>query len=119
MSEGIYKQFYNSKEWKKIRVSVLERDMYICQECGATDCNTVHHIKHINEHNIDNPAITLNPDNLETICHDCHDRIHQRGKYKGTKANERTFLYDNDGNIVECIEPKRKQDTPFTINTNK
>lgn len=113
MSTGIFKKFYDSGEWKKVRKSVLERDFYTCQECGRPDCNTVHHIKPITEMNITNPLITLNPNNLETICRDCHDRIHERGQYR--KQYERRFVFDEHGNIIKCIEPesREKQRSPF------
>lgn len=37
-----------------------------------------HHIIELNEENIDDVSITLNPDNIEIICHTCHNKEHRR-----------------------------------------
>ena len=67
-------------EWKIIRQIVLERDGFICQECGKSDCLLdVHHIKPYRISN-DNSI-----DNLITLCRSCHSRIEYQImlKYKG------------------------------------
>jgi 5-methylcytosine-specific restriction endonuclease McrA len=44
----------------------------------------VHHKVYISPDNINDPAITLNPDNLELLCRDCHAEEHmdRRKRYK-------------------------------------
>jgi len=37
-----------------------------------------HHTIELNEDNINNPAIALNPDKIEIICHSCHNKEHRR-----------------------------------------
>lgn len=73
-----YKKFYKSTEWKRLRDYVLKRDNYICQECikedKITTCNTVHHIVEVRE----DFSKALNEDNLVTLCHECHNKIHKR-----------------------------------------
>ena len=61
------KAFYKGKQWKKISRLYMEQQHYICERCGgvATIC---HHRKYISPANINNPAITLNFDNLEALC---------------------------------------------------
>lgn len=68
-------RFYHSKEWKRVRELVLARDHYICVFCGAPG-DTVDHIVELDEKNVDNPFISLNPDNLRTLCRTCHEHRH-------------------------------------------
>ena len=77
------KAFYKSKSWQRVRDKVWRRDKGLCQECLKNgiirEGNTVHHIVPISPQNITDETITMNPDNLETVCRDCHAKIH--GKY--------------------------------------
>jgi 5-methylcytosine-specific restriction enzyme A len=86
------RKFYDSEEWKLIREEVKKRDNYECQECkrnGYVTIDTneysekakrkkiqlvVHHIKELEDH----PELALDMDNLETLCVNCHNRIHGR-----------------------------------------
>lgn len=85
-------EFYKSNQWKDcvklIREQRLnERGFNTCEYCGgdigkAYDC-IGHHIKVLTIENINNPEITLNPDNIQLVHHGCHNRIHNRfGLYK-------------------------------------
>ena len=40
----------------------------------------VHHKEPLTPENINDPAITLNWDNLELLCKDCHETERQRGQ---------------------------------------
>jgi 5-methylcytosine-specific restriction endonuclease McrA len=66
-------KFYKSKAWRTVRAQVLRRDHYSCVDC---DCRAseVHHIIELTPDNIDNPDISLNMDNLESLCWDCHNK---------------------------------------------
>ena len=81
MAKSFSKPFYNSKEWEKVRAYCLMR-----------------------EHNIGNPAIALNPDNLVSLCRDCHfarhrgDQVAGRNKHAAGVLPEITF--DENGNAV-------------------
>lgn len=78
--------FYNTTAWKRCREIVLIRDNYLCQGClrngKITPANTVHHIKHLEDH----PELALDIDNLESICPPCHNKEHPE---KGTNDNPR------------------------------
>lgn len=75
-------KFYKSKKWQKVRAYVWSRDKGLCQRCLRNHIikagDTVHHIVEISQDNITNEAITLNPDNLETLCRDCHAAVHKK-----------------------------------------
>ncbi len=60
------------------------RDKGLCQRCLRNGIikagDTVHHIEAISPETITDEAIALNPDNLETLCRDCHAAVHKREK---------------------------------------
>lgn len=65
--------FYQTKEWRKARKLVLQRDHYLCQLCIAKNCarkaNTVHHIKALEDY----PSLALDLANLTSCCYACHE----------------------------------------------
>ena len=76
---------YMTEQYKVFIKSVLERDNYICQECGITNglgktINLeVHHIKSYAE----NPELRFDIDNGITLCEECHwDTIRNHKKPK-------------------------------------
>ena len=94
------KYFYLSKEWRKVRDYVFKRDFGLCVRCGSPG-EIVHHKTHLTPRNINNPHISLNPDNLETLCRECHAIEHE-----GTLATDRALTFDADGNLI------KRGDTP-------
>ena len=68
MAKDFSKAFYNSLQWKKIRAFVLTRDFYMCKVCGAPHAKTVHHIRELTPMNIGDASISMNTDNLITVC---------------------------------------------------
>ena len=88
--------FYHSKEWKKASRLYMESRNYICERCGnvAAIC---HHKNYIKPNNINDPSITLNPDNLECLCQECHNREHFK-----KRANFNGVAFDEKGNLVKA-----------------
>ena len=66
------KQFYKSKEWRKVRELVIIRQGGICNRCNKP-VEEIHHIIPLTDENYTDPSISLNLDNLEGLCHDCHN----------------------------------------------
>ena len=101
MAKQWAKAFYRSKQWANIRQSVLMRDKYICQICGAP-ATEVHHIKHITEDNID-LASTHQWDNLISLCRDCHCRQHDKDRYNSRtkKIEYENYYFDEQGYLKE------------------
>lgn len=106
MAKKFSKKLYNSKEWRNIKTFVLNRDLYICQVCGKPNVNIVHHIVELTPVNINNPTITLNADNLITLCEECHRCVH--GDYIHSKEEVR-YLFDADGNIIPATDADQPQ----------
>jgi len=80
--------FYKSKQWQHTREYVMKRDNYLCQDCLAkgiqTPAEEVHHIIELTPENIDDQSISLNPDNLVSLCRECHRarHDHQQRRYE-------------------------------------
>jgi len=89
--------FYHSPEWKRVRDYVKMRDRYRCVRCGMP-AQEVHHKIHLTKTNIWDPKIALNPDNLISLCRDCHFRIHQEDD--GRCATGQGFMFDESGQLV-------------------
>ena len=90
------KAFYESPAWRQTRAYILKRDAGLCVHCGAPGC-IVHHKTELTPQNIDDPMITLNEDNLETVCRTCHAIIHE-----GTPPLAGGLAFDADGNVIEA-----------------
>jgi len=77
--KSIDRTFYNSKEWKVCRAAYLSQHS-LCERClqkgEITPAVIVHHRIHLNKQNVNDPSITLNHDNLEALCLDCHNKEH-------------------------------------------
>ncbi|EMF0043924.1 HNH endonuclease [Enterococcus hirae] len=86
-------RFYGSTEWRKLRSQCLERDHYECQWCKAEGRLTtqhdsileVDHIKELEYH----PNLALDINNLRTLCKDCHNKRHNRMKYRGQQKKRK------------------------------
>ena len=89
------KAFYQSKAWKKTRRYIFLRDMGLCVRCGKPG-DIVHHKIHLTPNNIDDPSISLNEDNLETLCRECHAIEHE-----GEPCTDKALMFDEEGNIIE------------------
>lgn len=95
MSMGEARAFYSSKAWIKCRDGYMRSQHYICERCGgvAVIC---HHKKYITPANIHDPEITLNWDNLEALCFDCHQREHF-----AASATREGLMFDETGNLIQ------------------
>ena len=90
-------RFYKGKKWQRIRALVWARDKGLCQRClkdGIIKAgDTVHHIVEITPDNINDESISLNPENLMTVCRDCHAAIHK-------KSLDRRYEIDELGRVI-------------------
>jgi hypothetical protein len=79
-------QFYCSKAWRDLSFRLKIERGGKCERCGETieDMKDLigHHKTELTEDNINNLNISLNPDNIEVICFDCHNKEHRRFGYK-------------------------------------
>ena len=80
MAKDFAKAFYNSDGWDAIRRSYIGdrtlKDGGMCELCHERPGYIVHHVIWLTPSNIHDPNITMNKDNLQYVCKQCHDKIH-------------------------------------------
>lgn len=71
------RKLYNSNSWDIVREQVKQRDFEVCRLCldnnEKKDMELVHHIVEVRE----DERLSLNPDNLISVCDKCHKLIHR------------------------------------------
>jgi len=85
------KEFYESSSWRECRAAYLISQHNVCERCGDI-AKVVHHKKYLTAKNINDVSITLNWDNLEALCQDCHNKEHHN--------KPKRYSFDSDGNII-------------------
>ena len=103
------KDFYKSAAWKRARQTVIKRANGLCERCRAAGLYRpgviVHHKDYITQENIHNAGVTLNLDNLEYLCEDCHNKEH--------KAKHITrYRFDGNGNLLPPTREKERVRPP-------
>lgn len=68
-------RFYNSKPWRTLRNRIRKTKRMRCDMCGRLihSNSIVDHIIEIDETNYQDESITLNEDNLQLLCLECHN----------------------------------------------
>lgn len=141
--------FYQSKDWIKLMAvirmeRVNEQGQIICEHCGKPivhkyDC-IGHHVIELDEDNVNDANIALNPDNIMLVHHRCHNKIHNKLGYSNRQVflvygspfsgkntfvkenmNAGDFILDMD-NIWQCVsgcnrysKPNRLKSCVFSI----
>lgn len=85
--------FYKSKAWQECRDAFFKSKFGICERCGDPGV-IVHHKVHLTPGNIIDPNVTLNWENLELLCQDCHNKEH------GGASTADGLAFDEDGNLI-------------------
>lgn len=103
-------EFYQTKAWKQVRKNIWLKQSCLCNRChrpvyvnGISEWipkekrlkGIVHHKEYLNDTNFNDINISLNEDNLEGVCIDCHNKEHF-----STTATRDDLLFDDEGNIV-------------------
>jgi len=91
--------FYHTQAWKKCRDAYAKSVGGLCERCLAKGLivagREVHHKVYLTQDNIKDESITLNWNNLELLCHSCHEKEHRR---KGVR-----FKVDDMGRVSADI----------------
>ena len=91
---GKQRLFYDSEAWKNCREAYRKSKGGLCELClknGIVKAGRiVHHKIHLDADNIGDPNVTLNWDNLELVCMDCHAAEH---------GNKKRYKVDIFGNV--------------------
>ena len=86
--------FYNSKAWEDCRLAFMRSKFFICERCGGA-ATIAHHKTYLTPANINNPDITLNWENLELLCQDCHNKEHSC-----TDVTAEGLAFDENGDLI-------------------
>ena len=90
------KAFYLSPAWRACRDAYAASVGGLCEQCYArgefVPGVIVHHKVHLSPENINDPSVTLNWDNLELVCRDCHAIHHLRAR--------RRYVVDELGRVT-------------------
>lgn len=83
---SILQTFYASERWLNFRMAIITERGLRCEHCGqlvakAKDL-TLHHIIELTPENVHDVLVSLNPDNVLVVHHDCHNSIHHRFGYQ-------------------------------------
>ena len=96
----------------------------MCEECWANGIIEtgskdrpleVHHKIHLTPYNIHDANVTLNENNLHTLCRSCHFAEHEEEKKHGNKSKtkqaecEKGFRFDENGFLIPIDSPPDKK----------
>lgn len=84
--------FYKSDAWKIARQIKIMKTNGLCERCGGIGVE-VHHIQRLNVDNVKDASVSINPENLELLCRECHNEEHKRFSRKNQ--------FDEDGNLLK------------------
>ena len=91
------KGFYNTKAWQNCRNNYLKFRGGLCERCLErgliVEGEIVHHKVHLNPYNILVPSVSLNFDNLELLCRQCHSDTHYDNQPK-------RYTIGADGSVI-------------------
>lgn len=76
------RSFYSSKAWQETRRAYRKSVGGLCERCLAKGIYRagviVHHKVYLSPDNINDPDVSLNWNNLELVCRDCHAAEHEK-----------------------------------------
>jgi predicted kinase len=86
---AVLKSFYASQAWTQLRLRLINERGITCEHCGQSVTKTKdligHHKVELTPENVHDHLISLNPELIELICFDCHNKEHRRFGYQGVK----------------------------------
>ena len=90
MAKEFAKAFYKSKTWQRCRNDYAKSVGHLCEDCLKRGIyragEIVHHKVELTPNNLRDTSITLDWNNLELVCRDCHAKKH--GNPKRYKVDE-------------------------------
>lgn len=104
-------EFYQTKLWKQIRKNIWLKQSCLCKRCnrpvyvnGISEYipkdkrlkGIVHHKEYLNDINYTDERISINEDNLEGLCINCHNKEHF-----STSVTRNDLSFDVDGNLIK------------------
>ena len=69
--------FYKSHAWLAAREIKIMSVNGLCEQCGQIGIE-VHHKERLTIENVNDSSISFNQNNLELLCRECHNKVHNR-----------------------------------------
>ena len=112
--------FYRGKEWRdllhRLKQERVNADgQIICEYCGKPIIKAYdmigHHLIELDEENVNNYDISLNPNNISLVHHRCHNYIHNKLGYSirqvfivyGAPLSGKTTFVKDNANVGDLI----------------
>lgn len=93
--------FYRSHAWRTTSTAYRRSVGGLCERCLAkgiiTPAEVVHHKIPLTPENIQDLSISLNWDNLQALCRQCHAEVHEE-MYR--QRTGRRYKVDKNGRVV-------------------
>lgn len=86
------REFYNSSAWQKQRQYKMQLENYKCARCGDIAVD-VHHKTTLTAESVNDINVSMNLDNLECICRNCHN--------KETHSTKVKYIFNKYGDLIE------------------
>lgn len=97
-----YEEQLKSAKWKELAAQVKKRDGYKCTKCGSRKKLQVHHKIYVEGRK----AWEYNADYLQTLCDECHVRVHLKCDIKSFVTNDKWII--NDSKVKKKRKPRQK-----------
>lgn len=76
---AIFKRWYKTARWQKLRWSTFVRDLFTCQMCGKVEANTRFLVADHRKPHRGDERLFWDPANIQTLCADpCHNTHKQK-----------------------------------------
>lgn len=102
-------QFYKSQDWANCKAKVLndrlKNNAVYCEYCGQvilkgfnpSENNNAfamvfHHKKYLNNYNVNDASVSINPDNIAILHWQCHNEVHNRFNGVNTQPEKKVYL---------------------------
>ena len=102
------KSFYTSTAWANCREAYAKSKSNLCERClklgQYSPGEIVHHKVHLTPDNIGDARITLDWNNLELLCRQCHAEEHEE-EYKQRNKSQKRYKIDEYGRVIATDTP--------------
>lgn len=103
-------EFYNSKEWASCKAQVTQERLtkdgaLYCEHCGKiilksfnpneknnSGAVVYHHKIYLNNYNVNDASISINPDNIVVLHWNCHNEVHNRFNGTSTTIEKKVYI---------------------------
>jgi len=90
-NQSPWKAWYNTAQWRRLRLATFERDRFTCQMCRKLEGDTSQLVCDHKQPHRGNATKFWNPDNLQTLCKSpCHDQ-HKQAQEQDSRCHQGTW----------------------------